>query len=317
MKIYLTSVSPHQKMQCEKLTALWKLSSQRHHLALHPADADIIILTDIKGPNWFEDLRRNPLIQNPKICFVISDADYPLPLLHGIYISNQTSLFFNSRFRTGCYGLYPDHLQNQFIKNSSGHSYLHTKKFLYSFIGQDSSDIRRKLFKHRPTREDTFIFNSTKDFNLYASQGSHSQDHWQLYYDGIVRSKFVLCPKGTSPASLRLFEVMKMGVAPVIISDQWILPQGPTWSEFALFIKEKDISELDALLTEKEDDYRVMGKKAQNAYEQFFADNVYFDYLVDQLTSIMNHQKIPEMIFWSFRNLMVRLWILKRIWKKC
>lgn len=238
-----------------------------------------------------------------------------MSLLHGIYISNQTSLFFNSRFRTGCYGLCPDHLQNQFIKQSLGKSYLHTKKFLYSFIAQDSSDIRRKLFENKPIREDTFIFNSTKDFNLYALKGSNPQDHWQLYDDSIAHFKFVLCPKGTSPASLRLFEVMKMGVAPVIISDQLILPQGPRWSEFALFIKEKDISELDALLTEKEDYYLVMGKKAQNAYEQFFAVNVYFDYLVDQLISIMNHQKIPECLFWSFRNIIVRYWMLQRQWR--
>lgn len=273
------------------------------------------MITDIKGPNWFQDFRRSSLIRNPSICFAISDADHPMPLLHGIYISNTKSLNFKSRFRTGCYGLYPDPLQNKFIKETSGQAYLHPKKFLYSFIGQDSSDIRLNLFNKKSNREDVCIINSTNDFNLYTSAEVNKRNQLQLYHDTIAESKFALCPKGTSPASLRLFEVMKMGVAPVIISNEWILPRGPRWQDFAIFVKEKKIDQLDSLLAEKENDYIAMGKKAQEAYEQFFADKVYFDYLVDQVVSIKNNQKIPEVIFWKFRNLIVKVWILQQKWK--
>ena len=52
----------------------------------------------------------------------------------------------------------------------------------------------------------------------------------------------MLCPRGQGTSSIRLFEAMRMGIAPVIISDKWIGPKGPEWESFAVFVKEKDIS---------------------------------------------------------------------------
>jgi len=156
--------------------------------------------------------------------------------------------------------------------------------------------------------------NMTPYFNAHH----HKEDHLRYqkeYSETIAHSKFVLCPKGTSGASIRLFEVMKMGVAPVIISDDWILPQGPKWDEIAVFVKEKELDRLDEILEQREKDYVFMGEKAREAYQTFFADEVYFDYLIDQMMSIRSSQKIPEILFWSLKNVIVQYWILQRRWK--
>ncbi len=105
---------------------------------------------------------------------------------------------------------------------------------------------------------------------------------------------------------------MQLGVAPVIISDEWIPPKGPLWEEFAIFVKEKNIYQLDDILQEREKEYAIMGKKAQLAYKSFFADDVYFDYLIDQFIDIKKSQKIPEIFFWKCRNILVALWMLQR-----
>jgi len=46
------------------------------------------------------------------------------------------------------------------------------------------------------------------------------QSYKQNYARLIANSKFVLCPQGVGPSSLRLFETLLMGRAPVIISDE-------------------------------------------------------------------------------------------------
>lgn len=313
MKIFLTSASPHQQIQCETLKNFWGLSSKKHFLVSRVQEANLILITDISGPEWFRDLRENKNIQDPSKCFVVADGDVPMPLLHGVYTSNHRHLKFSSRFRTGAYNLFPEKVHNPFVRQGSGDTYLHPKKFFYSFTGQDSSPLRLKLFQHKLQRPDALILNMTSSFNAHQHKADHL--HYQKKYcDTIIRSKFVLCPKGTSAASIRLFEVMKLGVAPVIISDDWILPRGPQWETFSIFIKEKNLDQLDAILEEKEKDYVVMGKKAGEAYRQFFADEVYFDYLIDQCLDIQQHQKLPESLFWSLRNMIVRYWMLQRRW---
>ena len=42
------------------------------------------------------------------------------------------------------------------------------------------------------------------------------------------RSRFVLCPRGKGTSSIRLYEALAYGCVPVIISDDWVAPAGPT-----------------------------------------------------------------------------------------
>ncbi|KAB2644109.1 MAG: exostosin family protein [Verrucomicrobia bacterium] len=314
MKIFLTSASSDKVYQHERLRELWMLSSQKHSLCQQAEEADLVLLSDISGPNWFEDLRKNENIIDPSKCFVVADGDIPMPLLHGIYTSNNKRLKFQSRFRTGAYNLFPKEVHNPFVAQCTGKSYSSPKFFFYSFVGQDSSPLRLQLFQRKSSRNDVLVANSTSYFNAHSRKEDHLPQQ-QKYCEIMTASKFALCPKGTSGASIRLFEVMKMGVAPVIISDDWILPRGPKWDEFAVIVKEKDLDQLDEILEQREKDYVDMGKKAHEAYQTFFADEVYFDYVIDQILDIQQHQKIPERLFWSLRNMIVRYWMQQRQWR--
>jgi hypothetical protein len=56
-----------------------------------------------------------------------------------------------------------------------------------------------------------------------------------------------------------------------------------------------------------------MGKKARVAYEKYFSDEVYFNYLVDQISGIKRSQIIPERLFWLMRNVQVKFFEKKEI----
>ena len=98
---------------------------------------------------------------------------------------------------------------------------------------------------------------------------------------------------------------MQLGVAPVIISDQWLLPKGPNWDAFSLVVKEKDVGELGSIVRSYEDVFDKMGRQAKMAFDQFFSETVYFNYVIDNCIDMARSQRIPEPLFWRVRYLYI------------
>jgi hypothetical protein len=94
-------------------------------------------------------------------------------------------------------------------------------------------------------------------------------------------ASFAVCPRGVGTASIRLFEAMRLGVAPVILSDRWVAPRGPSWETFALRWPEGRLPSLAHALAERRDTAIERGELARQAWEEWFAPEVFFDRLVD------------------------------------
>jgi hypothetical protein len=312
MKVHLisarTGAEEESISQRNRLMNLWSISSRRHEITDSAEIADIILVSDLAGPNWFVDLRCNRSVNlYPEKSFAISDSDYAFPLLHGIYTSATNRLPFITRFRSAGYNLYPDEYLNPHLIDHSGDAYKNEKKYLYSFVGRDSSPVRNDLFKLTP-QKDILICNSTNSFAAFGPS-PEPKENWQKKYVQILNdSKYSLCPRGVGAASLRLFESLKMGVAPVILSDNWMLPEGPEWSQFLIQVPECKASSISEILKYHESEYAQRGMLARKAFESYFSNDVYFDYLIDLCTRISDSQQIPERLFWSLRNALVSVW---------
>lgn len=78
-----------------------------------------------------------------------------------------------------------------------------------------------------------------------------STDHPTTYYEDMQRAIFCLCPLGWAPWSPRLVEAVVFGCIPVIIADDIVLPFADAipWEEIGVFVAEKDVPELDTILT--------------------------------------------------------------------
>jgi hypothetical protein len=315
MNIYLTSCETHDsawRHQEELLRSLWELSSRCHRLVENPERAEVIIIGNLREEDWFKSLRNNPIISRYiGKCFAISEADTPRPLLRGVYTSAHAGLATKSRFRTAAYNLYHPDFRNPFVSNHQGGAFDRPKQYLYSFLGRNCHPVRSRIFSHRPKRKDVMI-EDTSEFDLFTHDKSGKLTDQRKFSSILEQSKFVLCPRGNGAASIRLFEAMKMGVAPIIVADQWILPKGPNWSEFALFVAENEVDQLENIAVRSESSYRELGRKAAEAYAAFFADNVYFDYLVGQMIDIRDSQLVPEKAFWAVRDLVALKWRFER-----
>ncbi len=93
---------------------------------------------------------------------------------------------------------------------------------------------------------------------------------------------------------------MKAGRVPVIISDQWVPPDGPPWNEFSVRILEKDVDKIPRILEKIENNAQQMGRLARQAWEQWFSEEVAFHRITEWCLDIKAHRIMPESIMrWS------------------
>jgi Exostosin family len=268
-----------------------------HILVDDPAEADVILFVGewrAKG----EGLLDNPLPRlYPEKCFVYFDADGFVTLLPGIYTNAETS---------GWLGRFLGRAESQMFTqalNPRVDSPLPVeKKYLFSFMGGSTSLLRKKLYKVKFKREDVVVENTSTYYHWDPTQPGR-EARQQRFADVIAASQFGLCPRGASAGGLRLFEVMQMGVAPVIISDKLMLPEGPDWERFAIRVPERKIGELDTILAGYAHESAERGRLARLAYEQWFAPPVVFNYGIAACERIRARRRVPERWihpFWGF-----------------
>jgi hypothetical protein len=96
------------------------------------------------------------------------------------------------------------------------------------------------------------------------------------------------------PNSIRLYEALKLGIAPIIVSDDWIPCEGPDWNRFAIFVAEKDIAHVEEVATAHENEFAERGVEARRAHDDYFSRQSYFNYLVSAAQSIQRSRLISE-----------------------
>jgi len=84
-------------------------------------------------------------------------------------------------------------------------------------------------------------------------------------------------------SSIRLFEAMRAGCVPVIISDDWIEPPCGNWSSFSIRIPESDVARIPDVCSSRFDHAREMGMLAASTFRRYFAPDVFLDNAVDAI----------------------------------
>lgn len=135
------------------------------------------------------------------------------------------------------------------------------RKYIYSFIGAYDpnwyiSDTRYILNQmHHPNDAvvinrgvEWFFKNDVYDQQIYGKkiekkQSTQLEKDAMAYREVLQESVFSLCPSGSGPNSIRLWESLGFGCIPVILSDSLQLPGDPSlWTQAAIFIKENSSS---------------------------------------------------------------------------
>jgi hypothetical protein len=146
-----------------------------------------------------------------------------------------------------------------------------------------SHSCRRPIMR---LRDDSGYVQDTSDFNVWDSYSSELEIRGQSYANILAASQFVLCPRGIGSSSIRLFETMRAGRVPVIISDDWVPPCETDWS-FAIKFEERRISSIPGFLKTLQNESEERGQAARKAWEQSYAPDTLFNTAGDLLDSLL------------------------------
>ena len=240
-----------------------RAAPQRYRIATGNEPFDLTLFVDV-GHVGVEKLLRSA--RRPGPAFVFSECDWPYPFMPGVYCS-LTRAFPWARSWSF---LLPDGPPATCDSDAP--------EYLFSFVG--------RLATH-PCRARVRALDSPTTPCLDISEAADRFPGWD-YSEGYRRlignSAFVLCPRGFGASSIRIFEAMRMGRAPVVIGDAWIPPPLVDWSSFSIRVREADIAAVPAILRQHAPMARDMGMRARQIFEQLYAPSKFLERLLDFCT---------------------------------
>jgi hypothetical protein len=260
-----------------------------HALTDDPRAADVIIFFEPDDQCLARDVRSHPYArQYPDKTFLFDPSDRVIPFLPGIYASIERHRYDPSRVRSG---FYPSVFDHDWIPCRPDAP---PPKWLFSLVG----DIRGI-----PVREAIAKLVHPRAFIRDTGDAPENADgHPAEFYERFHRdfgavmtdSAFTLCPRGAGTSTFRVFETMKAGRVPVILSDDWVPPEGPAWPSFSLMIPERDVWRLPRLLEEREAVAPAMGALARREWELWCSEPVCFHRIVESCLAIQRSRRLPE-----------------------
>jgi hypothetical protein len=150
------------------------------------------------------------------------------------------------------------------------------RKYLYSFIGGWDenfylTDIRPRIFKMKHPKN-TLIQN-TGMWHFDKVVGSEKQNYKQQrdidpghinktdnYNKILLESRYSLCPSGSGPNSIRLWESLAVGSIPILLADTLELPHHELWENTIIRVPEAELDQvpkkLEEISLEKEKEMR-------------------------------------------------------------
>jgi hypothetical protein len=239
-----------------------------HVLATDAREADLILFVDPHQhpSDWRQRaLRRHTLVRAfPEKVLVYDERDVPRDALPGLYVSMPSSSFDERRHRAfGYYKLLND------TRNLSDQK----PDLLFSFRGRRVGAVRDDVLGLSHARA---VLEDTTAHDFFGEEDESLSDARSRYRELVGRSKFVLCPRGAGTASLRLFEALACGRVPVVLSDEWVPPDGIDWQACSVRIRERDARSIPRRLEELEADWPALSAAAAETYRDWFASDVWF-----------------------------------------
>ncbi len=293
MKLFLTSAyDSHESL--DRLTKLASLDRVGKHAVCHsPREADAILFVEDAHFNdyLYRRVRKHTLVsQYREKTFIYTEADKPFHVLPGLYCSMP-----KGRFRYDQHISFPViRSMNKYVKHIS--SWKVEQDWPFSFVGSMSHKLRKSVLKLGHLSPG---ISDTSNFDFWHATPQEKAAQGLIFAESMARSRFILCPRGIGTTSLRPYEAMQAARAPVIISDQWVPPSQVNW-DFAIFVKESEISRIPEILTTFHDEAAERGKAARAAWEKVYAPDVLFDTTATSIGELLktrssrNHSNLTQ-----------------------
>jgi hypothetical protein len=229
-----------------------------------PWDKDITINYKVEKPSCFTVMLGNK-ISNIKYLQLAKD----LNITH-IFVSHLTELTRINGEELGL-KLIPFSICINEENIGSEINNIINRQYLVNYVGNKNKLIREKIFNEFKDKNDDCYIKEIEDK--------------EYTFEIMNNSKFTLCPAGNGVNSIRIWEAMRYGSIPIILSDTLLLPEiGEfNWTDCFMIYNEKDISKLyDELKGIGEDKLNELSNNCIKYYNKYFSNeniqNLVFNY---------------------------------------
>lgn len=150
------------------------------------------------------------------------------------------------------------------------------KSYLCSFVGCSTHKVRQDIMNTYKDDPDFY-------FSSYKWNYTYKDSQVDEFLDITLKSKFGLAPRGYGCTSFRLYELLKLGVVPVYVSDHFIIPYKELFdfSEICVIVHLNDISRLKEILLGISDEKYQSMRDAYKKYEHLFTVTGMCEYIVN------------------------------------
>lgn len=118
----------------------------------------------------------------------------------------------------------------------------------------------------------------------FEKQGAQRQEQSKNYTRLLGNTKVALCPRGTGPSSIRLWEAMGMGCVPMLISDTLKMPLSMEipWEEIMIRIPEGSLKNINEYIPDGET-LEKMASDCKHFYDNYFANDIISTTIIKEL----------------------------------
>jgi hypothetical protein len=177
------------------------------------------------------------------------------------------------------------------------------RPYLANFIGQYAphyiSMIREKIFSDFLFDDCLIIRRKEWHYNGMVYLGSSAtglEKEEEEYKSALKKSKFSLCPSGSGPNSIRIWESMGYGCIPVLLADTLKLPtlKNVNWADCFVLLRESEFDTLhDRLLSFSEEKIKAMQKKNIELFDKYFSKDRMINVVLDWYNAPLLFKRSP------------------------
>ncbi|XP_057992520.1 probable glycosyltransferase At5g03795 isoform X1 [Hevea brasiliensis] len=141
--------------------------------------------------------------------------------------------------------------------------HIHNRNILGFWAGRRNSNIRDTLVR---------LWQNDNELNIQHNFINRAHKGHFKYQEKFYRSKFCMCPRGSSINGGRISLAIHYGCVPVILSDYLDLPFSDilNWQKFSVIVKEKDVNNLKKILQDiPDEEYRTLQKNTIKVQKHF------------------------------------------------
>ena len=121
------------------------------------------------------------------------------------------------------------------------------------------TDIRKRIYEMKHPKNclvektNSWHFEKMVYSKMQNSKGELNENEKQRlkgekYNEVLLNSRYTLCPSGSGPNSIRLWEALACGSIPVLLADTLELPKHELWKDTIVEVKEKDLENVPEIL---------------------------------------------------------------------